>query len=137
MVVRAEAGSSQCGCAESGCPFAAATLREASGAGGAGSVAPARTLLTRLGIRKPSVSGVAHPRAARTFSLDDLLKPQPGRKEWSEGEGAAHSATPKPQPQHDQTRTCLRFDRAIERPPRRFRPIDIPHFDREPTRRRR
>lgn len=87
------------------CPFAAATLREVAGAGGAGGVAPARTLLTRLGIRKPSVSGVAHPRAARTFSLDDLLKPPPGRKEWSEGEGAAHSATPKPQ--HDQTRTSL------------------------------
>lgn len=117
-----------------GCPFAAVTLREASGAGGAGGVAPARTLLTRLGIRKPSVSGVAHPRAARTFSLDDLLKPPPGRKEWSEGEGAAHSATPKPQ--HDQNRTSLRFDTAVESPPHRFRRVDLTP-DREPTRRRR
>lgn len=42
-----------------------------------------RTLLTRLGIRKPSVTGLAGPpRAARTFSLDDLLKPPPRRKEW-------------------------------------------------------
>lgn len=63
--------------------FAAGAAAWRHGGGvGSGGAEPARTLLTRLGIRKPSVSGLSpHPRAARTFSLDDLLKPPPGRKE--------------------------------------------------------
>lgn len=50
---------------------------------------PPRTLFGRLGIRKPSIlsltsphasSGGYQPATARTFSLDDLLKPPPRRK---------------------------------------------------------
>lgn len=76
--------------------LAARDERRLSTAGGH-EAPPHRTLLTRLGIRKPSVSGLApHPRAARTFSLDDLLKPPPGRKDWSDvflGPRPARSAT--------------------------------------------
>jgi len=53
-----------------------------SGGGGAGRDAPPRSLLGRLGIRKPSLLGLATPPepAARTFSLDDLLRAPPGSK---------------------------------------------------------
>jgi hypothetical protein len=53
-----------------------------------GPTAP-RSLFGRLGIRKPSILSLTSPHAsgyvpatARTFSLDDLLKPPPRRKAW-------------------------------------------------------
>lgn len=44
-----------------------------------------RTIFGRLGIRKPSILSLSSPQApggatARTFSLDDLLRPPPRRK---------------------------------------------------------
>uniref|UniRef100_T1HF05 EGF-like domain-containing protein n=1 Tax=Rhodnius prolixus TaxID=13249 RepID=T1HF05_RHOPR len=49
---------------------------------------PARSLLGRLGIRKPSLLVTTstpahhHPTASRTFSLDDLLKPSPSKGQF-------------------------------------------------------
>lgn len=72
-----------------------ASVREqlAASASAAVSVAPnpgpgvPRSLFGRLGIRKPSILSLTSPHAsgyspatARTFSLDDLLKPPPRRK---------------------------------------------------------
>lgn len=43
-----------------------------------------RTIFGRLGIRKPSILSLSSPQpggaTARTFSLDDLLRPPPRRK---------------------------------------------------------
>lgn len=66
----------------------AATLAAAAPSPGP---APGRSLFGRLGIRKPSILSLTSPHAgsgtggyspatARTFSLDDLLKPPPRRK---------------------------------------------------------
>lgn len=59
-----------------------------SGGGGGGTTTPGapKTLLGRLGIRKPSILSLSSPHpssggaTARTFSLDDLLRPPPRRK---------------------------------------------------------
>lgn len=88
-------------CVTEGAGAARGMRRARSGtAAGAGAVAvtrglstagddAGRTLLTRLGIRKPSgLAPAARPRAARTFSLDDLLKPPPRRKDGSVEAGA-------------------------------------------------
>lgn len=61
---------------------AAAAVQPSPAAPGA-----SRSLFGRLGIRKPSILSLTSPHAsgyvpatARTFSLDDLLKPPPRRK---------------------------------------------------------
>lgn len=58
-----------------------------SGGAGGGTTTPGapKTLLGRLGIRKPSILSLSSPHpsggaTARTFSLDDLLRPPPRRK---------------------------------------------------------
>lgn len=57
------------------------------GGSGGGTTTPGapKTLLGRLGIRKPSILSLSSPHpsggaTARTFSLDDLLRPPPRRK---------------------------------------------------------
>lgn len=66
----------------------ATILSSNGGSGGVGPGAPGghkNSIFGRLGIRKPSILSLSSPQpsggaAARTFSLDDLLRPPPRRK---------------------------------------------------------